>query len=328
MLKLLLTQPEEKKLQSLHHYYKKQHKLRELLALHVNDLIFTEDPNEATFIIFIGGINGEHNEYIKRNIIYKRFKKKCYLISDSGYGLKSVKGIYTSISKIEYNKSIHEPGWYFPLSDLREHAIDNKIFKKENITCTFRGDLKTHKVRQEIHELIKSGISKINNYKSTNTDGRQIKAWIDYDPSVIMSLKNSFIQDILDSEFVLCPRGYNTSSMRIYEVMSLGRVPIIISDNWIRPRGPKWSKFSITIKEKEIYKLDEIVSKFAGKSRQMGEFARKEWEKWFSLEVYAKHMLSSIRKLEKRKKCFWPKHYMQLFNVKYLNYFIKSYTLK
>ena len=328
MLKVLLTQPEEKKLESLHHHYKKQYHLRDLLELHENDLILTEYPEEATFIIFIGGINGEHNEYIKRNIIYKRFKKKCYIISDSGYGLKSVKGIYTSISKFEYNKSIHEPGWYFPINDLREHAINNNIFKNEDITCTFRGDLKTHKVRQETHDLIKNGISKINKYKSTNTDGRQIKAWIDYDPSQILSLKNSFIQDILNSEFVLCPRGYNTSSMRIYEVMSLGRVPIIISDNWIRPIGPEWNEFSITIKEKEIYRLDEIVNKFKDRSAQMGKFARKEWENWFSLEVYAKHILSNIRKLEQRKKCFWPKQYMQLFNLKYLNYFIKSYSLK
>lgn len=328
MLKILLTQPEEKKIESLHHYYKKQHQLRVLLELHENDLALTEDPKEATFIIFIGGINGEHNEYVKRNILYKSFKKKCYLISDSGYGLKSVKGIYTSISKLEYNKSIHEPGWYFPVNDLREDAIKNKILKKENITCTFRGDLKTHKIRQGIHDLIKNKTFKINEFKSTNTDGRQIKAWIDYDLSNITSLKNSFIQEILDSEFVLCPRGYNTSSMRIYEVMSLGRVPIIISDNWIRPRGPKWNEFSITIKEKEIYRLDDIVSKFAGKSTQMGKLARKEWENWFSLEVYAKHMLSSIRKLEKRKKSFWPKHYMQLFNIKYLSYFIKSYSIK
>jgi hypothetical protein len=328
MLKLLLTQPEEKKLESLHHHYEKQYYLRELVELHENDLILTEDPKEATFIIFIGGINGEHNEHIKRNRIYKEFKKKCYIISDSGYGLKSVKGIYTSISKLEYNKSIHVPGWYFPMTDLREHAINNKIIKKQNITCTFRGDLKTHKVRKSIHEFIKNKISSINRYKSTNTDGKQIKAWVDYDRSKIMALKNTFIQEILDSEFVLCPRGYNTSSMRVYEVMSLGRVPIIISDNWIRPRGPEWNAFSITIKEKEIYKLDEIVSKFLGRSTQMGKFARMEWENWFSLEVYAKHILSNIRKLEKRKKSFWPKHYMQLFNIKYLNYFIKSYSLK
>ena len=40
------------------------------------------------------------------------------------------------------------------------------------------------------------------------------------------------------SRFVLCPRGKGTSSIRLYEALAYGCVPVIISDDWVAPAGP------------------------------------------------------------------------------------------
>ena len=141
-------------------------------------------------------------------------------------------------------------------------------------------------------------------------------------------LKKSYIQEILNSNFVLCPRGYNTSSMRIYEVMSLGRVPVIISDQWVKPEGPNWEKFCIFIKENEVERLEEIIDKYKNKSLQMGRIARREWELWFSNSVYASNILNKIESLSKRKRNFIPYHYLPLLNIKYLYFFLKSFSIK
>ena len=325
-MKIMLTQPEEEKKEELRHFYKKQDLLRDLILNEENAFSLTQNPKEANYILFIGGINGEHNEYIIRNRIFKNYKKKCYVISDSGFGLKSVKGIYTSLSNKEYNKSIHEAGWYFPMDDLSEYAEENNIKKNCNILCSFRGDINTHPVRRIIHELMTSKASK--NYQSTNTESKQITAWIKYDLTEINLLKKSYIQEILNSNFVLCPRGYNTSSMRIYEVMSLGRVPVIISDQWVKPEGPNWEKFCIFIKENEVERLEEIIDKYKNKSLQMGRIARREWELWFSNSVYASNILNKIESLSKRKRNFIPYHYLPLLNIKYLYFFLKSFSIK
>ena len=326
-MKIMLTQPEEEKKEELCHFYKKQDLLRDLILNEGNAFSLTQNPEEANYILFIGGINGEHNEFIIRNRIFKNYRKKCYVISDSGFGLKSVKGIYTSLSKYEYNQSIHETGWYFPMDDLLDFAKNNNIKKKSSITCSFRGDTKTHPIRNSISRLIKKNILDNDTFTFTNTNGSQIDAWIKYDESKIKLLKYSYIQEILDSDFILCPRGYNTSTMRLFEVMSLKRVPIIISDQWVRPEGPDWNKFSIIIKENEINQLGEIIDKYKAKSKIMGIIARQEWGKFFSKEVYVKRIINKIKNLEKRRTGF-PRHLLPLLNFRYLRYFIKSYTLK
>ena len=322
----MLTQPENNKKKELNNFYKSQDLLKALILQKGNEYALTQNPKEADFILFIGGINGEHNEFVKRNNIYKKYKKKCFIISDSGFGIKSVRGIYTSLSKNEYNKSIHEAGWYFPMDDLTEYAEQNDIIKTCNILCSFRGDLNTHPIRRIIHKLLVNKTSK--NYKSTNTESKQITAWIKYDLTEINLLKKTYIQEILNSNFVLCPRGYNTSSMRIYEVMSLGRVPIIISDQWIKPEGPDWKKFCIFVKENEVERLEEIIDKYKNKSLQMGRIARREWELWFSNSVYASKILNKVESLSKRKRNFIPYHYLPLLNIKYLFFFLKSFSIK
>ena len=47
------------------------------------------------------------------------------------------------------------------------------------------------------------------------------------------------------TRFVLCPRGRGTSSLRLYETLAAGQVPVIISDQWVPPRGPDWERFSL-----------------------------------------------------------------------------------
>lgn len=44
-------------------------------------------------------------------------------------------------------------------------------------------------------------------------------------------LRKYYLQDINDSKFVLCPRGYGLNSVRFFEVMKMGRIPVLISDN-------------------------------------------------------------------------------------------------
>src|SRR5438309_4407785 len=47
------------------------------------------------------------------------------------------------------------------------------------------------------------------------------------------------------SKFILCPRGLSASSIRLFETMRMGRVPVILSDDWLPPLGPRWNDFAI-----------------------------------------------------------------------------------
>ena len=64
----------------------------------------------------------------------------------------------------------------------------------------------------------------------------------------------------------------------------MGLVPVIISDQWIRPVGPDWESFSIRVKENQIHQLPDILARYEDRWREMGGLARKNWEEWFQLE--------------------------------------------
>ena len=58
-----------------------------------------------------------------------------------------------------------------------------------------------------------------------------------------------YIETIRRSKFVLCPRGYGPASFRLYEVIAAGRVPVVISDEWLPPERIPWHTCSLRIPE-------------------------------------------------------------------------------
>ena len=68
---------------------------------------------------------------------------------------------------------------------------------------------------------------------------------------------NSYEEDFLKSQFILAPRGHNLYSMRAFEAMSMGVIPIIISDDWVLPFEEviNWSQVSVRLSELELESL-------------------------------------------------------------------------
>jgi hypothetical protein len=90
---------------------------------------------------------------------------------------------------------------------------------------------------------------------------------------------------IARSKFVLCPRGYACSSWRLFETMKAGRVPVIISDQWVPPAGIAWECFSIRVRQNRVAQIPEMLERYEPKAATMGRLARVAWEEWFSQET-------------------------------------------
>lgn len=76
-------------------------------------------------------------------------------------------------------------------------------------------------------------------------------------------MRERFCKQIARSKFVLCPRGVGCSSYRLFEVMSAGRIPVIISDEWVKPPGPRWDRFSVRVAEREVTKIPDLLRELA-----------------------------------------------------------------
>ncbi len=71
-------------------------------------------------------------------------------------------------------------------------------------------------------------------------------------------------------------------SVRLFETMKAGRVPIIISDGYVLPSGVDWSRCSITIREKDIEDIPHIVESRLADWAEMAAEARRVWLRQFS----------------------------------------------
>ena len=62
----------------------------------------------------------------------------------------------------------------------------------------------------------------------------------------------------------------------------LGRVPVIVSDQWVPPEGPNWEGFSVRVGEADVEAIPAILLERESEARAMGAAARAAWLEWFS----------------------------------------------
>jgi hypothetical protein len=64
-----------------------------------------------------------------------------------------------------------------------------------------------------------------------------------------------------DSIFSICPEGTGPNTIRLWESMAIGSIPVIISDSWIPPEvdGFNWEDFSLKIKLDSIGEIPRIL---------------------------------------------------------------------
>lgn len=71
-------------------------------------------------------------------------------------------------------------------------------------------------------------------------------------------------QTLSQSVFSLCPEGSGPSSIRLWESLAMGVIPVLFENDWFAPQLPKmpWTEFSITIKTKDLPETVEILRSY------------------------------------------------------------------
>jgi hypothetical protein len=104
----------------------------------------------------------------------------------------------------------------------------------------------------------------------------------------------SYFDLIATSKFVLCPRGFGASSIRIFEAMSLARAPVVISDQWKPPSGVPWREFCVVVPETDISRIPAILSRYEADAKDMGECAREVFNRYFGPRVFYQELLTML----------------------------------
>jgi hypothetical protein len=287
------------------------------------------DPKLADIIIFVETDTEQKDNYffeLLKHPIYKQYKKKCYLYHDNDDTITLLPTISPSICKSFYNKKIHTPYHYIeqifnnPYIEYQpERVVDKKFL------FSFIGASRTYpKVRDQI----------ITYYQGDDNilDTKDLNSWELEEEERDIYYK-SYAQILMQSKFILCPRGIGPSSYRQYESMKMGIAPVIISDEWVAPHSIDWKSCSIRIQEKDVGNLEEILKSRESEYIELGHNARINYDQYmisnnqFHLLSDAAAKLHSVRKqvtfkdyVGQYKRVFEPFHFQNV-----LRFYKKAY---
>ena len=129
-----------------------------------------------------------------------------------------------------------------------------------------------------------------------------------FDSGVHWGLEKSLGEDfgkrysdmLSNSLYAVCPRGTGISSVRLFEAMATGTVPIIIADGYRPPLDAiiDWDEISIRIPEKKIKKIEDILyNQTSQEIRVMIDKLEAVYQEYFSPENFHKSIEYTIQNL-------------------------------
>ena len=234
----------------------------------------TEDPEAADLILFCDEGPTPYLRSIRHSPLYRRYWRKCFVVDSQDAPIAFLPGIYASIEKRWYNEHWTRSGFY---PHIAERARFDFIPFEPNAKWlySFAGSCKHHPAREALKNIQDP------RFFLVDTSGKMTFIYREDDQDVVAQYKDL----VRNSKFVLCPRGVGCSSIRIFETMRMGRVPVIISDDWVEPPGPEWERFSLRVAESDVAKLPGLLASLEPRAAEMAAMARAQWERWFGEEV-------------------------------------------
>jgi hypothetical protein len=111
----------------------------------------------------------------------------------------------------------------------------------------------------------------------------------DTPPEQALNFQREFYDNIVNSDYVLCARGYGNNSIRLYEALSCGRIPVFIDSDCVLPYDflIDWKKYCVWVTENELPFLGEKIADFHARLSnasfvELQYSCRKLWEDWLS----------------------------------------------
>lgn len=263
-------------------------------------------PEIADIILFIENSRYHYDPFfrkLKSHPIVKKYPNKVFMYNAHDVPWFILPGLYTCIPKNAFDGDKICASCY--IESINPY-IRCDFSETPDYLFSFYGNPQS-KPRKEIMKL---------HHKRAVIITSDQKMYSDQKPQ---DLQIQYADLIANTKFILCPKGIGTSSIRLFETMQAGRVPVIISDDWVRPAGPTWEEFAIFIPEDKVHTIPAVLEReeinWAIKSR----LARKAWEDYFAPDSLFNYSVNNILMLGHFKSNLQKNIYFKLY--KYFSYY-------
>jgi hypothetical protein len=244
----------------------------------------TDDPEEADIIFFAESSCYRTDPFYRTLLSHEfvsRFPEKVFMYNEQDNPWYVLPGLYTSMLRRHYDSSRIRPCCYLvtlnPYIEEAAEAID------PDLLFSFCG-WPRKRVRKEILTLQhpRAILKSSEDFNAFNRDARSNETGL-----------RRYAEIMARSRFVLCPRGSGTGTFRLFETLKAGRVPVILSDEWVPPTGPPWDEFALFVRERDVRGLPAMLEQAESRWEEMAARAREAWEHHFADEVLFHNMVEA-----------------------------------
>ena len=243
----------------------------------------TDDAEAADIILFLDAHQHPHDwslKALRAHPLMKRFPQKSLVYDERDRTWCALPGLYTSMPRAHFDARRQRACSYHALLQQYDTMLPTSDV---DLLFSFLG-AKSHRVRARLakisHPRAVLQLSQVNFFAGESSDEHKKRIAIQ---------KHLFTELMHRSRFILCPRGQGSSSIRLFETLSAGRVPVIISNQWEAPRGPDWDSFSLRVREQDIATIPRLLEEREGDFEAMAKRARHAYDEWFAPEVRFHH---------------------------------------
>lgn len=258
--------------------------------------ILAEDHHKAGLILVLEpSIIQNYRHYAAELVnhpVIQEYPERCYTYNGCDRPWPILPGMYVSLDKDASDPLLHCGGPHvdYPNAHVQDMAVSTKetTYSKGRLAC-FRGS-KNSAVRNKLFNLAEAG---------------KFSDAVNISPSIGSYFANGeegqkkYVEEILDHAFSMAPSGNGPSSFRIYEIMSLGRAPVIIADSWMKPRNIPWAECSLTVAESDVLNIESILEKKVHLADQLGSKAKSVYQENFAPDAILKYILYSLEQLQR-----------------------------
>ncbi len=243
-------------------------------------------PEEADLIVLCGSFTRDRH-LLTGHPLYRRFPHKTTVYSCDDHYCPLAPGVYASprrglstvLGRVQSHAFASSYGLRANAAVLGAGAhSDRGAPTPKSLLCSFEGS-STSRVRRRLFAL------EVDPDEVRIRDTSSSYRHFDQAPSEQGAGQESYVSTMLSSQFALCPRGVGTGTLRLFEAMSLGVAPVLISDRYVLPRGPAWDSFLVRIPERRAADVVAILRPLAPQSAARARLARAAWEQWFAPDV-------------------------------------------
>jgi hypothetical protein len=140
------------------------------------------------------------------------------------------------------------------------------------------------------HEVQTNFILRDKWFNGAFEDGRLNRALMD-------ESRREYVENIFGSDYVLCTRGSGNYSIRFYETLSSGRIPVFVNTDCVLPfeEWVDWKQYCVWVEARDVSHIPDKVAEFHEnlspdefKDRQRA--SRSLWEEWLSPYGFFKNL--------------------------------------